>query len=127
MKKQGFVALTLVVTTAAIASSFAPVPRPIESPMTSTSGPAAGNASFEIRHAPVPLLMKPRPPLEQPTFDADADNPALVSPLSAAASDRIGDSAATGVIKVVSFKDTFGANGRYASGHPTAGGTRWAP
>jgi len=126
MKKQGFVALT-VVTTAAIASTFAPVPRPTESPMTSTGGPAAGNAPFEIRHAPVPLLMKPRPPLEQPTFDADAVNPALVSALSATASDRIGDSAATGVIKVVSFKDAFGTTGRYASGHPTAGGTRWAP
>ena len=66
--------------------------------------------------------MKPRPPLEQPTFDADAVNPALVSALSA--SDRVGDGAATGVIKVASFN---GANGRYASGHPTAAGTRWAP
>jgi hypothetical protein len=51
----------------------------------------------------------------------------LVSALSATASDRVGDSAATGVIKVVSFKDASGADGRYASGHPTAGGARWAP
>ncbi len=123
MKKQGFVALALVVTTAAIASSFAPVPRPIESPMTSapraTSGPAAGNASFEIRQAPVPLLMKPRPPFEQPTFDADAVNPASVSALSATSSDRVS--------LVANLKDAPGANGRYASGYPTAGGTRWAP
>src|SRR6266404_5248353 len=93
MKKQGFVALAWVVTTAAIASAFAPGPRPIESPMTSapraTSGPAAGNASIEIRQAPVPLLIQPRPPLEQPTFDADAVNPALVSALPATASDRV--------------------------------------
>jgi hypothetical protein len=122
MKKQGFVALALVVTTAAITSSFAPVPRPIESPMTSaprvTSGPATGNASFEIRQAPVPLLMKPRPPFEQPTFDADAVSPALVSALTA--SDRVGS-------LVANFKDARDANGRYASGQPTAGGTRWAP
>jgi hypothetical protein len=124
MKKQGFVAQALVVTTAAIASSFAPVPHPIESPMTSAPRATSGHASIEIRRAPVPLLMKPRPPLERPTFDADAVNPALVS---LSASDRVGDSAATGVIKVVSFNDTSGTNGRYASGHPTAAGTRWAP
>jgi hypothetical protein len=131
MKKQGFIALALVVTTAAIASAFAPVPRPIESTMTSapaaSSGLVAGNTSFEIRHAPVPILMQPRSPLEQPIFDADAVKPALVAALPATASDRVGDSAATGVIKVASVKHASGANGRYASDYPTAGGARWAP
>lgn len=128
MKKQGLVAQALVVTTAAIANFLAPVPHRIESPMTSmTSAPraASGLASLEIRQAPVPLVMKPRPPLEQPTFDADAVDPALVPALSA--SDRVRDSAATGVIKVASFNEASGANGRYAGGQPTAAGTRWAP
>lgn len=125
MKKQGLVAQALVVTTAAIANFLAPVPHPIESPMTSAPRATSGHASFEIRQAPVPVLMKPRPPLEQPTFDADAANPAVVPALSA--SNRLGDGAATGVIKVASFNDASGANGRYANGHPTAAGTRWAP
>jgi hypothetical protein len=80
---------------------------------------ATENASFEIRQAPVPLLMKPRPPFEQPTFDADAVNPVLVSALSSTASDRVS--------LVASLKDKPAANGRYASGYPTAGGARWAP
>ena len=119
MKKQGLVAQALVVTTAAIANFLAPVPHPSESPMASAPRATSVHASFEIRQAPVPLVMKPRPPLEQPTFDADAVNPAVVSALF----DRIGDGAATRVIKVASFNDASGANG----GHPTAGGTRWAP
>jgi hypothetical protein len=63
--------------------------------------------------------MKPRPPLEQPTFDADAVEPAFVSTLSATASDRVS--------LVANLKDARGANVRFASGQPTAGGTRWAP
>jgi len=129
MKKQGFVALALVVTTAAIAGSFAPVLSPVESPMTSApaGGPAAGNASFEIRHAPVPLVMTPRPAFEQSTFAADAVSPALVPPLSATASDRAGDSAATRMTKVVVFRGASAAIDRFASSYPSAGGTRWAP
>ena len=130
MKKQGLVALALAVTTAAIASSFAPVPRPIETAMTSVPGPTRGPV-IEIRQAPVPLLMKARQPFKQPTFDSDVVGPASVSAPSAPASDRFGDRAAKAAIEVVSlmanFKDAPGANDRHASAHPTAGGTRWAP
>ena len=141
MKKYGFFALALlgialVGMTVAVASSFAPVPRTIPSPATSappaTGGPAVGHAAIEIRQAPVPLVMKPRPPLEQPTFDADAVGPALVPALSATAGDRTGDGAATGLIKVGSLmanlKEAPGVGGPHApSGQPTAAGTRWAP
>lgn len=124
MKKQGLVLLALVVTTAAIDIFVAPVPRPIDLPAMpapdAARGPAAGNASLEIRRAPVPLLVKARPPFEQPTFDADAVGPVFVSALSTTASAAVGDNAAKAA-------DTRGANGRFASGQPTAGGTRWAP
>ena len=140
-KQQGFFALALpgiavVGMTVAVASSFAPVPGPIPSPVTSTppapSGPAVAHAAIEIRQAPVPLVMKPRPPLEQPTFDADAVGPAVVPALSATAGDRAGDGAATGLIKVgglmANLKDAPGVGGPHApSGQPTAAGTRWAP
>jgi hypothetical protein len=37
-------------------------------------------ASFEIKQAPVPLLMKPRPTIETPAFDADAVGPEVSVP-----------------------------------------------
>ena len=131
-KQQGLVALASVLT-AAIASAILPVSRPIETPTTSASRSTHEHVvrNIEIRQAPVPLLMKARPPLEQPTFDADAVGPPFVSTLSAQASDRFGESAVKSVVGVVNlianFKDTLSADGRYASGHPIAGGTRWAP
>jgi hypothetical protein len=136
MKRHGFVALALAVTTAAIVSAaVAPVPRTIETPMTSALGPArvpaAGKASIEIRQAPVPLLMGARPPFKQPTFDADAVGPVSVSAPSTATNDGFGNSAAKAVIEVISFvarvKDAPGSDGRYAHDHPTAAGARWAP
>jgi len=114
MKKQSSVALALVMTTAGVVSALAPVPRAIETPMASASQPIR-NASFEIRKDPVPLLMKARPPIEQPTFDADPVSPTLVSALSPKVSDRIGESAAKLPIRVA------------GAGDPTAAGTRWAP
>ena len=136
MKKQSSVALALVMTTAGVASALAPVPRPIETLMTSAPRPTresvARNASFEIRQAPVPLLVKARPPIEQPIFDADAVGPSFVATLVVAkASDRFGESAPKSAIEAVGLvancKDAPGANGRCADSHPTAGGTRWAP
>ncbi len=123
MKKQGLVLLALVATTAAIDVFVAPVRHPIDSPTMPAAGatrePAATNASLEIRQAPVPLVMRARPPFEQPTFDADAVGPELAS-LSTRPSTAVGDSA----VKTV---DARSAEARVASGQPTAAGTRWAP
>ena len=135
MKRHGFVALALAVTTAAIVSAVASVPRTIETPITSALGPArapaAGNASIEIRQAPVPLLMGARPPFKQPTFDADAVGSVSASAPSTAANDGFGNSAAKAVIEVISLvarvKDAPGSDGRYAHDNPTAAGARWAP
>jgi hypothetical protein len=96
MKKRGFLVLALALTTAGVASAFAPVPQesaarpsarelalPVVArqatvlPVVSTPAPApvVKKASFEVRQAPVPLLMKARPPIVQPIFDADAVSP----------------------------------------------------
>jgi hypothetical protein len=120
MNKQGFFALASVTTAAVMAISFAPVPRPFDSLVTSaarTTGRVVGTSSLEIRQAPVPLLMKSRPPREEQAIDADA--PVLVSAVSARAA-RVDDSAAKAV-------DARGSSSRLATSQPTAAGTRWAP
>jgi hypothetical protein len=102
MKKRGFLALALVMTTAGVASAFALGPQepaardlsvavvarqPAAISVASVPEPVAKKASFEARRAPVPLLMKPRPTIEQPVFDADAAR--RFRPRSAAAPARV--------------------------------------
>jgi hypothetical protein len=136
MKRRGFVALALAVTTASIASAVAPVPRTIDTPMTSALGPArapaTGNASIVIRQAPVPLVMGARPPFKQPTFDADSVGPVSASrPSTTANDDGFSNGAAKAVDGLISLvarvKDAPGSHGRYVHDHPTAAGARWAP
>jgi hypothetical protein len=90
MKKHSFLVLAVMLTVAGVASAFAlgpPEPAARELPMpvvakqpavlqvAAAPEPAIKKASFEVRHAPVPLLMKPRPTIAQPIFDADAIGP----------------------------------------------------
>src|ERR1700722_649891 len=96
MKKRGFLVLALVMSVAGVASAFAPVPQDLtarpaarelampvaaKQPEAGPAGPAPApepavkKASFEIRQAPVPLLMKARATIETPVFDADAVGP----------------------------------------------------
>jgi hypothetical protein len=87
MKKHSFLVLAVMMTVAGVASAFAlappepaarelPMPvvakQPAVLPVAAAPDPAIKKASFEVRHAPVPLLMKPRPTIAQPIFDADA-------------------------------------------------------
>jgi hypothetical protein len=128
MKKRGFLALALVMTTAGVASAFAPVPQesaarpsarelalpiPAKQPAVPPVAPepVVKKASFEVRQAPVPLLMRARPPIEQKTFDADAVGPEV----PAKTSDGAGESAAKAAIEADGYKRVKvlrqGANG----------------
>jgi hypothetical protein len=121
MKKRGFLALAMVMSVAGVASAFAPVPqesaawapvrelampaaapRPaILSPASAAepaSAPVVKKASVEVRQAPVPLLMKPRPPIERPAVDAAAAAPA---PEVVA---KAGDGAAKAAIEADGYK-----------------------
>ena len=134
MKKRGFLVLALVMTTAGVASAFAPVPqesaaRPLARemampivakqaavlPMASTPAPApvVKKASFEVRQAPVPLLMKARPPIVQPIFDADAVGPEV--PVKTTTSGGSGEGTAKAAIEADGYKGAKvlrqGANG----------------
>src|SRR5260370_10144068 len=100
MKKRGFLALALAMTTAGVASAFAlgpqepaardlpmPVvakqPAPISVAPAPAAAPVVKKASFEARRAPVPLLMKPRPTIEPPIFYADAVAPEVPAKIGA--------------------------------------------
>lgn len=116
--KRGFFVFALVTTMAGVASAFAlapqepaarpaagtlPLPvvaKPVTAPVVPTGEPAVRKTSFEIRHAPVPLLMKPRPPIEQPTFDADAVGPQAPPQ----ANDAFGESAAKAAVEADGYK-----------------------
>jgi hypothetical protein len=124
MKKRGFLVLALVMTTAGVASAFAPISQPQDSaarppardlvmpavarqpaaalPVTPAPAPepVVKKASFEVRQAPVPLLMKARPPIEQKTFDA----PAAAPEVSPKTSDVSGESAAKAAIEADGYK-----------------------
>jgi hypothetical protein len=119
MKKRGFLALALVTTTAGVASAFAPVSQdsgarppatelampvvakqPAAIPLVTTPEPVGKKASFEARRAPVPLLMKPRPTIEQPVFDADAVGPDVPAKIGGGA----GESAAKAAIEADGYK-----------------------
>jgi hypothetical protein len=133
MKKRGLLVLALVMTTAGVASAFAPISQPQDSaarppardlvmPVVSRQPAAAlavapapepvvKKASVEVRQAPVPLLMKARPPIEQKTFDV----PAVAPEVSPKTSDVSGESAAKAAIEADGYKRVKvlrqGANG----------------
>jgi hypothetical protein len=134
MKKRGFLVLALALTTAGVASAFAPVPQesaarpparelalPVVArqatvlPVVSTPAPApvVKKASFEVRQAPVPLLMKARPPIVQPIFDADAVSPEVPVKTSGGS----GEGAAKAAIEADGYKGVKalrqGANGMW--------------
>jgi hypothetical protein len=119
MKKRGFLVLALVMSVAGVASAFAPVPQdstarpaaremamPVVAkqaaalPVAPAPEPVVKKASFEIRQAPVPLLMKARPTIEPPVFDADAVGPEV----PAKTSEGSGDSAAKAAILADGYK-----------------------
>ena len=123
MKKHGFLALALVMSAAGVASAFAPAPQePAAQPPTrelalpaaasrpailssaSAAEPAAApvvrKASVEVRQAPVPLLMKPRPAVELPAVDAAAPAPEV----PAKTSDAAGDGTAKAAIEADGYK-----------------------
>jgi len=113
MKKRGFLALALAMTTVGVASAFAlgpqePAARDLSMPVVARQpaaisvapAPVAKNASFEARRAPVPLLMKPRPTIEQPLFDADAVGPEVPAKIGGGA----GESAAKAAIEADGYK-----------------------
>jgi hypothetical protein len=111
MKKRGFLVLALVMSVAGVASAFAPLPQdssarqparelampviakePEPAPLAPVPEPAVKKASFDIKQAPVPLLMKARPTIETPAFDADAVGPEV--PLLAKTADVASDNSA---------------------------------
>jgi hypothetical protein len=120
MKKRGFLVLALVMTMAGMASAFAPAPQdsaarpptrdlamPVVARQATAALPAAPaaepvvkQASFEVRQAPVPLLMKARPPIEEKTMDAAAPTPEG----SAKTPEATGDSAAKAAIEADGYK-----------------------
>jgi hypothetical protein len=129
MKKRGLLVLALVMTTAGVASAFAPMSQPQDAaaqppardlaipvvarqsvaalPVAPVPEPAVKKASVEVRQAPVPLLMKPRPPIERPAVDADAVKPevlAKTSDVSGESAAKSGESAAKAAIEADGYK-----------------------
>jgi len=117
MKKRGFLALALAMTTVGVASAFAlgpqePAARDLSMPIVakqpaplSVAPPAASEAvvkkaPFEARRAPVPLLMKPRPTIEPAIFDADAVGPEVPAKIGGGS----GESAAKAAIEADGYK-----------------------
>ena len=117
--KRGFFVFALVTTMAGVASAFAlapaePAARPsvhaLPLPVAAKQPPAVVMAaapeavvrksSFEVRQAPVPLLMKAHKPVEQPTFDADAVGPGVPAP----ANDGFGESAVKAAVETDGYK-----------------------
>ena len=133
MKKRAFLILALVMTTAGVASAFAPGPQepvarsalhglampvvggqvaaPMPPARASVPEPVVKKASVEARHAPVPLLMRPRALVAQRDFDADAVGPEV----PAKASDGFAESVAKAAIEADGYKGVKvlrqGANG----------------
>ena len=111
MKKRGFLVLALVMSVAGVASAFAPLPQdssarpparelampvaakqPEPTPVAPGPEPVVKKASFEIKQAPVPLIMRARPTIETPAFDADAVGPEV--PVLAKSADAPADNSA---------------------------------
>jgi hypothetical protein len=80
----------------AAALPVAPVPEPV-----------VKKASVEVRQAPVPLLMKARPPIEQKTVDVDAGKPEVLAKTSDGSGEsatKAGESAAKAAIEADGYK-----------------------
>jgi hypothetical protein len=126
MKKRGFLILAMAMTVAGVASAFAlgpqePAARDLSMPVVAKQpapisgapapAPVVKKASFEARRPPVPLLLKPRPTIEQPIFDADAVGPEVPAKIG----DGSGGSAAKAAIEADGYKGVKllrqGANG----------------
>jgi hypothetical protein len=129
MKKRGFLVLALVMTTAGVASAFAPISQPQDSaarppardlvmpvvarqpaaaPLVAPNPePVVKKASVEVRQAPVPLLMKARPPIEQKTVDVPATAPEgspKTGDVSGESAAKAGESAAKAAIEADGYK-----------------------
>jgi hypothetical protein len=128
MKKRSFLIFAVAMTVAGVASAFAlgpqePAARDLSMPVVAKQpaptsvapapapAPVVKKASFEARRPPVPLLMKPRPTIEQPIFDADAVGPEVPAKIG----DGSGGSAAKAAIEADGYKGVKvlrqGANG----------------
>src|SRR5260370_5326653 len=88
MKKRSFLIIAVAMTMAGVASAFAlgaqepaardlsmPVVARQPAPVSAAPAPPVKTVSLEARLAPVPLLMKPRPTIEQPIFAVNAVGP----------------------------------------------------
>jgi hypothetical protein len=121
MKKRSLLIFAVAMTVAGVASAFAlgpqePVARDLSMPVAARQpvaisvapapvpvpvpAPVAKQASFETRRPPVPLLMKPRPTIEQPVFDADAVGPEVPAKIGGGS----GESAAKAAIEADGYK-----------------------
>jgi hypothetical protein len=117
MKKRSLLIFAVAMTVAGVASAFAlgpqePVAHDLSMPVAARQpvaisvapapvpAPVAKQASFETRRAPVPLLMKPRPTIEQPVFDADAVGPEVPAKIGGGS----GESAAKAAIEADGYK-----------------------
>jgi len=115
MKKRSFLIIAVAMTMAGVASAFAlgpqePAARDLSMPVVARQpapvsvapapAPAVKKVSLEARRAPVPLLMKPRPTIEQPIFDADAVGPEVPAKIGGGS----GESAAKAAIEADGYK-----------------------
>jgi hypothetical protein len=117
MKTRSFLIIAVVMTVAGVASAFAlgpqePAARDLSMPVVAKQPdaisvapapvppPVVKKASFEARRAPVPLLMKPRPTIEQPIFDADAVGPEVPAKIGGGS----GESAVKAAIEADGYK-----------------------
>jgi len=135
--KRVFFLFSLAVTAAGVASALAfaparpdPAPTataattrsvaPVASRLPAASEPLAvtpAKATLEIHQAPVPILMKARPPVDLPSFDADA----VGLGASAEAGDVSGESAAKAAIEADGYKGVKGLRqGEKGLWHATA-------
>ncbi len=76
-----------------------PAPKPVPAPTVQ-------KASIETRQAPVPLLVKPRPPVDLPAVDAAAATPATAANTeqAAATDNAAGESVAKSAIEADGYK-----------------------
>jgi hypothetical protein len=117
MKKRSFLIIAVAMTAAGVASAFAlgpqepaardlPMPAVAKPPAAVSAAPAPApapvvkTASVEARRPPVPLLMKPRPTIEPPIYDADAVGPEVPVRTGEAS----GESAAKAAIEADGYK-----------------------
>ncbi len=124
--KRGLFVFAVAMTVAGVASAlgFAPVaqaPRPAQVASRPPSEPvvslaAAPKSTLEARQPPVPLLVKPRAPIELPTVNSNATGSNATGPESPAqASDGAGEGSAKAAVEADGYKSVKvlrkGANG----------------